>query len=203
MPDSPKQESDGEISNIDNTTVSIKTTFSEDEKKYTVPEYDSDGNSTGKTEEKTYTDAQMIAKIKSTMYPSTILSQKQGLKIDLNSGIIHGYDLYLKGMKSKGDESKFILLDSGANTYPFQIGPNFKVSWDGELTCDSIKYLGNRPNSGNYVINIADNFVVNSSGGGSAPGLRVGSAGFAGIANGLAGYQITNMPTYSGYAVIR
>lgn len=134
------------------------------------------------TTTKTYTPDQLKKIYKSKMVPVLTNTDPNGLKIDLKNGIILGYDLYLKGTASSDKENKFFVLDSGAPETPLQIGSNFKVDWGGELSCSSIKYLGTGPKTGDWVINIADNFVVNSSGGGSAPGMSVGSAGYAGSA---------------------
>ena len=129
-----------------------------------------------------YESDEMLSRVKASMYEKKITSNRRGLRIDLNTGIMTGYDLYLKGVKNNTNESEYVLLDSSAETYPFQIGPNFKVGWDGELICNTVRYLGTGPKTGDYVINIADHFVVNSNGSGSAPGMSVGYAGGAGSA---------------------
>jgi hypothetical protein len=67
-----------------------------------------------------------------------------GLKIDLNSGLIDGYNLYLRGTNIK-DSTKTFILNSTAEITPFMIGEKFKVNWDGTLYCDNIQYLGTKP----------------------------------------------------------
>ena len=106
-----------------------------------------------------------------------------GLHINLESGIINGYNLYLRTNNSSEPNSKYVLIDGGASDYPFRIGSTFKVDWDGSLTCNNFKYLGyGNQNKSDAVININDNFYVNSSGGGSWPGGSVGYSSRTGSA---------------------
>lgn len=86
--------------------------------------------------------------------------------MDLKNSSIIGYDLLLKGTSDNGE----FVLDSGAPEYPFTIGDNFKVNWDGKLTCSEVESL-NDDGRNQYSISINENFYVTNSGavgGGSA-----------------------------------
>jgi hypothetical protein len=123
----------------------------------------------------------------SNLKPVLVSSTPSGLRIDLNTGHIDGYDLYLSG---KGTNGSFI-LNSADETTPFKIGDNLSASWNGELFCQGVKYIGNVPKSGNYTINIGNGLKVNSSGGGYFSGTSE-YANYAGYAD-KAGYA------YSAY----
>lgn len=121
--------------------------------------------------------SQLVPNLKST-------SATKGFKLDLNNSIINGYDLYLKGTNSS--INKTFILDSGAPEIPFRIGDNFKVSWDGILTCNKLNSLNNDGND-NLAISISDNFYITKSGsaGGSGVSFSGGfSGGFSGTGNG-------------------
>lgn len=111
-----------------------------------------------------------------------------GLKIDLNKGSIVGYDLYLRGAKldNKGNliTDKHFTLDSSANEHPFTIGNNFKVGWDGTLTCYKLNTLTNTDNEKDYTINISNNFYVTPSGNAGGSGVRF-SGSFGGYCSGV------------------
>lgn len=83
--------------------------------------------------------------------------QQKGFKLDLNSNLIEGYDLYLRGIKSSGnaDGDKQIVIDSSAPTYPLKIGKYFAVDWDGRVYCTnpSINGSGGTINLGEFYIN--------------------------------------------------
>ena len=107
---------------------------------------------------------------------------RKGLYIDLNNGTILGYDLYLKGTSSKEGDKRFFILDSGAPETPFQIGNNFRLTWDGTLTCYKLKEISNTGNPRGYAINIADHFYIDQNGNGSGSGFHAGTSGYAGSA---------------------
>lgn len=102
-----------------------------------------------------------------------------GLYIDLNSGLIQGYNLYLRGINEDG---KDFILDSTANEFPFRIKNNFKVSWDGDLYCNTLKKLSTEGDNRDYVINIGNHFYVDqngNAGGGTWQGNSIGVAGYS------------------------
>lgn len=134
--------------------------------------------------------------------PVLVQTEPEGLYLDLNNGIINGYDLYLKGTaKSNNNKDKFFILDSGAPLTPFQVGNNFKVNWDGTLTCYKISEISNTGNPCGHAIQIANNFYVTQSGsaGGTHPNF---SAGYAGSAGGVAGFNEYNITYIQGCSVI-
>lgn len=109
----------------------------------------------------------------------TSTSATKGFKLDLNNSIINGYDLYLKGTNSS--TNKTFLLDSTAPEIPLSIGSNFKVSWDGTLTCNDINSLNNDGRD-NYAISISENFYITKSGSAGGRGVSF-SGGFWGNGN--------------------
>lgn len=106
----------------------------------------------------------------------------KGLYIDLNKGLINGYDLYLRGM-NRDNLNQAVIIDSGSKTTPLTVGDHFKVNWDGTLTCDSINYLGTKPSNGQYIININDHFKVTPGGGVSGSSCSFGDGWMGGMAN--------------------
>lgn len=144
----------------------------------TIDSVDENGNDTKVTITLTADEVKenYLAKLK----PYLVSKEASGVKIDLSTGIIHGYDLYLKGTKKS--EDKYFLLDSSSPSTPLRIGDNFSVSWDGALTCSSVTYLGTKPQADGNVMYINDHFYVNSSGaGGSFSGSHYGSGGFSSL----------------------
>lgn len=147
----------------------------------------------------------------STLIPILEADSKNGngLFIDLNSGIINGYDLYLRGTNRETGEA--VIINSGAPTTPFSVGDGFKVNWDGTLTCQKVNYLGTGPNTGQYIININDHFTVTPGGGvsgttgnfgggwfgGTAARVSVGSGGASTTIAGISNNEIVN----TGYSV--
>lgn len=114
-----------------------------------------------------------------------------GLKIDLNAGSIHGYDLYLRGINSEYNSvnNKAFTFDSSADEFPVLVGDNFKIAWDGSLTCTNINALTvNTKNEKDYVININDNFYVTPSGGAGGSGVRF-SGSFGGYCSGTGVFE--------------
>ena len=67
----------------------------------------------------------------SNLKPVLVTSTPSGLRIDLNTGHIDGYDLYLSGTGKNGS----FILNSSDETTPFKIGDNLSATWKGELFC--------------------------------------------------------------------
>ena len=104
--------------------------------------------------------------------------QAKGFRLDLNESSIIGYDLYLSGTQTKDNNSdKFFILDSSAEKYPFVIGQDFKVAWDGSVICNNLQVGGTSNIGGSTSIDLGE-FHINSSGkgsgywGGSVAGVR-------------------------------
>ena len=107
-------------------------------------------------------------------------NRPSGLKIDLNAGSIAGYDLYLRGMKKNStNENQSFTLDSSADNFPFTIGKDFKINWDGTLTCNKVNSL-NDDGRDNYAISISNNFYVTKSGGAGGSSANFGYGHFGG-----------------------
>jgi hypothetical protein len=53
-----------------------------------------------------------------------------GTRIDLQNGTLKGYNFNLSLKGNNGS----INIDSTASTYPLQLGSNFKVDWNGNIT---------------------------------------------------------------------
>lgn len=100
---------------------------------------------------------------------------KKGFNLDLKSNLIEGYDLRLRGINAS-DTNKEIIIDSGASTYPLQIGSNFAVDWDGKVYCTNPTINGN-----NGTIQLG-NFYINSNGagGGTWKGYSTGVMNYSG-----------------------
>lgn len=83
---------------------------------------------------------------------------KQGMKIDLSTGLIHAY--------SNANQGKQMVINANADSYacPLQIGtigaPNFQVGWDGSLNINN----GAFQVAPDGTITIGDNFKVTSAG---------------------------------------
>ena len=56
----------------------------------------------------------------------------RGLQIDLNNGKIQGYDFTLKA-GTRGTQNKQIIINTEDKDYPFKIGNNFSVQWNGSI----------------------------------------------------------------------
>ena len=151
---------------------------------YTVLEADNK-NGQLKTEIVTLTSSQVQTEVFGYCSPiyqnnSTNKTEK-GFKLDLNNNSIVGYDLYLSGTQSSSSgnntSNKFFILDSGAPTYPFVIGQNFKVAWDGSVICNNLKVRGTSNIGGSTSIDLGE-FHIGSDGkgrgywGGSVGGVR-------------------------------
>lgn len=117
----------------------------------------------------------------SALFPNTKLRSggtTKGFQLDLKNSIINGYDLYLKGTNIQ--QGKSFILDSGAPITPFSIGDNFKVDWDGTLTCNNVNSL-NDDGRDDYAISINNNFYVTKSGGAGGGSASFGSGYFGGL----------------------
>ena len=60
------------------------------------------------------------------------------MRIDLDNGHIDAYDFFLEA----GSGSNEIIINSNADTYPLEIGDNFKVKWDGSLFAKNASLSG-------------------------------------------------------------
>lgn len=151
---------------------------------YTILEADNK-NGQLKTETVTLTNSQVQTEVFGYCSPiyqndSTNKTEK-GFKLDLNNNSIVGYNLYLSGTQSSSNgnntSNKFFILDSGAPTYPFVIGQNFKVAWDGSVICNNLKVRGTSNIGGSTSIDLGE-FHIGSDGkgrgywGGSVGGVR-------------------------------
>lgn len=118
----------------------------------------------------TWKKAEIISYIQNQSSPIFSGTNKpKGFKLDLNKSKITGYDLYLSGTNSRTGQS--FLLYSGAETYPFLIGNNFKIDWNGSgwvnnWTCNNLKVRGNSNIGGNTSIDLGE-FHIDSDGNGS------------------------------------
>lgn len=126
----------------------------------------------------------------SKLIPVLEPSEKAGLRIDLNTGRIEGYNLYLSGTGAGGD----FILSSIDPTTPFKIGQNFYVNWSGALYCTDIGFIGNVSNTGAYKINIGNGLKVTSDG----RGYFAGTSENANYAN-EAGYADRAGYAYQAY----
>lgn len=108
----------------------------------------------------------------------------KGFKLDLMNNSIEGYDVYLKGTQTRSGISKSFVLNSGDPTYPFIIGSNLKINWDGSIDakniiCTNLTVKGNSNIGGNTSINLGK-FYVNAEGsGGSYGGNSAGVSGYS------------------------
>ena len=64
-------------------------------------------------------------------------TSKTGVKLDLNSGKLYGYDFLIQA----GQGDKKLIIDSDS-TKPLTIGTNFKVDWDGKIEATEGKFSG-------------------------------------------------------------
>ena len=137
----------------------------------------------------------------SSLKPSYKNTLGKGIFLDLKNGILNGYDLYLKGT-NRADTSKTFILDSSSPSTPFTIGDNFKINWDGTLTCHRLNELTNTGNSQGYAINISDNFYVTKGGAAGGGSANFGSGFFGGLSVGSHNINTgTNIYIPSGISV--
>lgn len=106
----------------------------------------------------------------------------KGFKLDLMNNSIEGYDVYLKGTKGSGNKS--FILNSGDPTYPFIIGSNLKINWDGSIdakniVCTNLTVKGNSNIGGNTSINLGKFYVDAEGSGGSYGGNSAGVSGYS------------------------
>ena len=66
---------------------------------------------------------------KGQLYTQNGYIDGRGLQIDLNNGKIQGYDFTL----TAGADDTKIIIDTENKTFPFKIGNNFSVEWNGSL----------------------------------------------------------------------
>lgn len=114
-----------------------------------------------------------------------------GFKLDLQNSKILGYDLYLQGTNSS-DTTKSFLLDSGAVQYPFQVGNNCRIDWDGKIECKDISIGGKSLIQGETKISLGSFWVDGASkeSGGYFGGQSAGVAGFTPASVTSIGYTI-------------
>lgn len=115
-----------------------------------------------------------------------------GFKLDLINNKIYGNNLYLSGKNSS--TGKTFELDSGAPTFPFSIGDNFKIDWDGnattrDMTCNNLTVMGNSNIGGNTKINLGSFYMTSSGAGGGTWG---------GYSTGIKNYTPTDITSF-GY----
>lgn len=116
-------------------------------------------------------------------------SSGEGFKLDLKNNLIKGYNLYLSGINSSDKINKFFILDSSADEYPFIIGTNLKIKWDGsieasDITCYNLTVRGDSNIGGNTKINLGQ-FQVNGQNGGAGY--------YGGNAKGVAGFKAQSL----------
>ena len=119
-------------------------------------------------------------------------SDPEGFKLDLINNKIYGNNLYLSGKNSS--TGKTFELDSGAPTFPFSIGDNFKIDWDGnattrDMTCNNLTVMGNSNIGGNTKINLGSFYMTSSGAGGGTWG---------GYSTGIKNYTPTDITSF-GY----
>jgi hypothetical protein len=98
--------------------------------------------------------------------------QGKGMRINLEDGNIIGYNLYLKATNAKNQA--LIINGSSESDFPLMIGEHFKVDWNGHLWCDKVTIGNNNNQATNYVINIANDFVIDENGKGYWKSGRIG-----------------------------
>lgn len=116
----------------------------------------------GSYEDKTMSDGSTL----SVYTPGT------GMKIDLKSGTIQGYDFTLvAGQKADANDYRLIIT-SDQNKKPLTIGSNFYVDWDGSLHANNGKFMGvieaNTGNIGGWTI-VKNALYKNTSGNTTVP----------------------------------
>lgn len=70
-----------------------------------------------------------------------------GMKINLMTGQLEGYNLKLIGTKinEDGKIANQLIIDTSNDTLPLQVGNNFKVHWDGEVECTKMSIISYTP----------------------------------------------------------
>lgn len=184
---------DGKVYSYDSGVFTLKTFY---ETTFTVErelgEYE-DANYTEDIEMH-YTADQNKIRFISQLIPIYTNINPSGLRIDLNNGIIQGYNLYLKGIKTGVEDSLSFTLDSSAEEYPIMVGNNFKIGWNGDLYCNNVTSLNNDGRN-DMAISIGNNFYVTSSGG-------AGGTTWQGSSTGVAGYKATSITLDDGSTIV-
>ena len=80
---------------------------------------------------------------------NTKSGSEKGTQIDLKDGNITSYKFKLQA--GTGDNK--IIINSGAATYPLEIGKkdNFNVTWNGTLTCNGANIVRDGTGGNNYL----------------------------------------------------
>lgn len=128
-------------------------------------------------------------------YKQLYAASGEGLKLNLESGIIEGYNLYLRAINKKTNQD--IIIDSGG-AYPLEVGNGFKIAWDGKMTCKAWHYGTIKPESKykNSVLCINSKFYVSSNGTGRISNSDYAdSAGYAKNASALGGHSYSSVIT--------
>ena len=90
----------------------------------------------------------------------------KGLKINLGSSKIEGYDVLIHTMNGT-NSNKDIKIDSSASTYPLRIGSKFRVSWDGSIWAKDGTFAGVIKSTagliGGFVINEGGIYTIDGS----------------------------------------
>lgn len=131
--------------------------------------------------------------------------EAQGMRFDFKNNKIDAYSFTLKAYKkgSGVNTTQYILMDSTQTNYPFQIGSNFKVSWQGNTTVNNIIATGGQ--IGGWYISYGKSgiengiYSFNPEGNGSKNGIALLAKGELKIgaifSNSVAGYKIYNTET--------
>ena len=173
------------LNTTDNTVTKI--TFNKQKKEYTTE--DDKPIIVELTESQV---KQLVMAMLLPIYVETTKSDPEGFKLDLINNKIYGNNLYLSGKNNS--TGKTFELDSGAPTFPFSIGDNFKIDWDGnattrDMTCNNLTVMGNSNIGGNTKINLGSFYMTSSGAGGGTWG---------GYSTGIKNYTPTDITSF-GY----
>lgn len=102
---------------------------------------------------------------KGQLYTQNGYIDGRGLQIDLNNGKIQGYDFTLIA-GTRGTDNKQIIINTEDQNYPFKIGNNFKIDWDGKLFASGADVQGTIKADFGYIGNwiLDDKDLKNSTG---------------------------------------
>lgn len=150
---------------------------------YTPPTYEDDGK-TIKTSEKesklihigpteyclqsfNYTEGSYTNETMSDNSILSVYTPGTGMKIDLKSGFIQGYDFKLVAGQKEDSNDYRLIITSDKDKKPLTIGSNFYVDWNGSLHANNGKFMGvieaNTGNIGGWTI-VKNALYKNTSG---------------------------------------
>lgn len=190
----PEDEIETDDTNTKKVLVAIKNnkiydvnndfSIGDDPKQFNPITYEKSNNSGGKT--RVTISAEDVEKaFRLTLTPNFDENKDtKGFRLDLKNSKIEGYKLLIRGLSEDGDKDKNFVFDSGADSNPITVGTNFKIDWDGTLTCNKINSINNDGNN-EKVISVANNFYVSKSGGAGGSGCSFGGS-FGGFFSGKA-----------------